>query len=384
MRTKRIRNCHRICYKFHFMLSASLKFLALTFCPLLLALCLFSVPACKKPTEPKAALPDTTSHDFVFEINTLGSGSSSVLNDVWIFDENNIWAVGEIYVQDSSGQAEEVYNAVHWDGTRWNLVRVPTLIWNTTSIIYAPLNAIIAFSANEICVTTGGQIIWYNGSYWGRWKFLFDDLNDSTFGGINKFWGTSSTNIWGGGNKGNIFHYDGSTWQKLASGTTVDIQDIWGAVEEKTKQKTILAIASFLNYGRGLDLLKIDGTDVTKLDTSGLPFSLNSIWFDLSKRFYVTGNGVYSKANLAEARWQSDDTHPQLYKDRIRGARWNDVFIAGSGGLVSHFNGATWRHYTGTELPYLHARYQGLDVEGNVVVAVGWANSQAIVVRGKR
>lgn len=140
-------------------------------------------------------------------------------------------------------------------------------------------------------------------------------------------WGTSGTNIYCIGRNGAIYHYDGSTWQKLASGTTVDIQDIWG------EGQTVLAVASLLNYGRGLDLLKIDGLSVTKLDTSGLPPSLNGIWFDLDKRFYVTGNGVYIKNNLAEARWQSENTHPLLYKDRIRGVRWNDVFIAGSGGL---------------------------------------------------
>jgi len=362
----------------------TLKFPALTFCPLLLALCLFSVPACKKPTEPKAALPDTTSHEFVFEIDTLGNGSSSVLNDVCIIDENNIWAVGEIYVQDSSSQSEEVYNAVHWDGTRWNLVRVPTLIWNTTSIIYAPLQAIIAFSANEICVTTGGQIIWYNGSYWGQWKFLFDDLNDSTFGGINKFWGTSSTNIWGGGNKGNVFHYNGSTWQKLASGTTVDIQDIWGAVDEKTGQQIILAVASFrLAVPQAKQLLRIHGNTVSLIHDVGLPFALSGIWFIPGWRYFVVGDGVYF-SEILDNPWRADTAHPLIFKDAIRGLAPNDIIIAGSFGLVSHFNGLTWRHYIENELPRFYGQYLRVSYKDKMVVAVGWVDERAIILRGKR
>lgn len=363
------------------MLVRILKTLAPAFCLLLFALCFSSLPACKKPTEPQAVVPDTTSHDFVFEIDTLGNGSSSVLNDVWIFDENNIWAVGEIYVQDSTGQAEEVYNAVHWDGKKWNLKKVPVRDLGGFTFI-TPLKAIIGFSSNDVWVAGDADLIHRNGSSWSG-KALF--ITDLTFNGqVLKMWGTSGSNIYCVGRNGAIYHYDGSTWQKLESGTTVDIQDIWGAVEEKTGKQTVLAVASLLNYGRGLDLLKIEGLSITKLDTSGLPPSLNGIWFALSKRFYVTGNGVYHKANLGEVRWQSDDTHPLLYKDRIRGNRWNDVWISGSGGLMSHYNGSSWKHYTSNELPQLYARYQGLSVKGYLVLAVGWMNDQAIIVRGKR
>jgi hypothetical protein len=41
---------------------------------------------------------------------------------VAIIDENNIWAVGGIYMDDSTGQPDpEPYGLVHWDGNKWNL-----------------------------------------------------------------------------------------------------------------------------------------------------------------------------------------------------------------------------------------------------------------------
>ena len=54
---------------------------------------------------------DTTSHNFTWQTWTFGEHSSSVLYDVVIIDENNIWAVGEIYLSDSLGQPDpHAYN----------------------------------------------------------------------------------------------------------------------------------------------------------------------------------------------------------------------------------------------------------------------------------
>jgi len=362
------------------MLSAFLKILALTPCPLLLALCLFSVPACKKPTEPKAALPDTTSHDFVFELDTLGNGSSSVLNDVWIFDENNFWAVGEIYVQDSSGQAETTYNVARWDGKKWNLMQL-YYPFNQTQLLIVPIRGIFAFGPNDIWLAAGSVFRW-NGS--SIQPFLLRPMILSGPETVEKLWGVSSSNLYGVGNAGTIVHYDGSTWQKLASGTTVDIQDIWGAVDEKTGEQTVLAVASLVNYGRGLDLIEIKGTTVTKLDTMGLRVAESSIWFVPDEVYYVAGDGLFQKFRLEEQRWQFNDFQPSIYIDCIRANAPNDIFVCGSFGFLAHYNGSTWKDYTGLEVPRFFSRYKGASVKQDLVVAVGWLNDQAVIVRGTR
>ena len=67
---------------------------------------------------------DTTSHNFTWQTFTFGGqGGSSTLFDVAIINENDIWAVGEMYVYDSTG-APVLYNAVHWDGSKWELKRI--------------------------------------------------------------------------------------------------------------------------------------------------------------------------------------------------------------------------------------------------------------------
>ena len=45
---------------------------------------------------------------------------------------------------------------------------------------------------------------------------------------VNKLWGTSSSDLYGVGYNGMITHYNGRTWQKIESGTTTNINDIWG------------------------------------------------------------------------------------------------------------------------------------------------------------
>ncbi len=357
------------------MLRRFIKILLCAFCPLLLALCLLPLPACKKPTEPKAALPDTTSHDFVFEIDTFGNGSSSVLNDVCIIDENNIWAVGEIYVQGATGQSEEVYNAVHWDGKQWNHVKVPVKDFGGL-IATIPLRTVLGFASNDVWVASSGSLIRWNGSFWSEKAFFVTDL---TFNGqVLKMWGASGSNIYCVGRNGAIYHFDGSTWQKLVSGTTVDIQDIWGAGQ------TVLAVASLVNYGRALDLLKIEGATVTKLDTAGLRIAESSLWFAPGKVYYIAGDGLFQKSGLAEQRWQFNAFQPSIYIDRIRANASNDIFVCGSFGFLAHYNGSTWKDYTGSEAPQFFSRYKGLSVKQDVVAAVGWMNDHAIIVRGKR
>lgn len=64
---------------------------------------------------------DTTSHNFSWETFIIGD-NFSVLNDIAIINENNIWVVGEIHTAetdqfDSSGVWVQPYNAAYWDGS---------------------------------------------------------------------------------------------------------------------------------------------------------------------------------------------------------------------------------------------------------------------------
>jgi len=114
----------------------------------------YQLPASNELT---AATMDTTSHNFSWQSWTFGEHSSSVLYDVAIINENDIWAVGEIYMNDSLGNPDPTsYNAVHWDGQNWELIK-------TGGYGGYPRRTVFAFSANDVWFD--GVIKWDGTNY---------------------------------------------------------------------------------------------------------------------------------------------------------------------------------------------------------------------------
>ena len=64
-----------------------------------------AVVSCKQATTGPTPLsgPDTTSHNFLWTLDTLGDGNSSTLYDVAIINDTLAYAVGEISVRNSIG-----------------------------------------------------------------------------------------------------------------------------------------------------------------------------------------------------------------------------------------------------------------------------------------
>jgi hypothetical protein len=146
----------------------------------------------------------------------------------------------------------------------------------------------------------------------------------------------------------------------------------------------VIAVASNKFQNMGKKLMLVTPTSATSVSDTGLPWGLSSVWFTGRRHFFVYGNGVFKTRSLA-GMWQEDNQHPLIYKNRIRGRGLNDIFIVGAFGLVSHFNGVSWYHYTGNELPSFAGEYDGVDVTNNLIIAVGFLNDgRAIVLRGRR
>ncbi len=75
--------------------------------------------SCKKdpPVVPPPIVQiDTTRHEINWIIDDIGE-YGSILRDVAIIDENNIWAVGELFKRFTVMTL--AYNVVHWDGQKW-------------------------------------------------------------------------------------------------------------------------------------------------------------------------------------------------------------------------------------------------------------------------
>lgn len=355
-----------------------------------LILSAFSI-GCKEknsPIEPTIMnIPDTTSHEFIWQKDELGDGEASILRDVSVISENDVWAVGEIYLKDSTGQfVYPPFGVAHWNGFNWELKKLPVKALDYTSFLTP--TGIYAFSSDDIWFCSGG-IHHYNGkeirSFWvNRFpgnKYAILDSGQS----VEKVWGTSDTNIWAVGRHGSIVHYDGTSWQKLESGTIQDLQDIWGAKNSITEEYEILAIAGNIYESYDKEILKINSNNVEEISTEGINWALDAVWFDPGRVYYAVGAGIYSKKTMDKKEiWTGPGLGVTRYSSHaVRGNHAHDVFVAGAFGDVLHYNGINWYSYhSSTALS--QGSYYSIAVYKDWVFAVGHNYDKAVILRGKR
>jgi len=317
---------------------------------------------------------DTTNHNFTWQTFTFGEAGSSVLYDVAIINENNIWAVGEIYMNDSLGNPDpNAYNAVHWDGQKWELKRI-YYYGNCSAVTYPPLKAIWAFSENNIVITNGGSIGWFDGNIVN----LDCRVNPLLTGSINKIWGNSSNDLYIIGNNGSIAHYNGANWQRIESGTTTNIKDIWGKINPLTQEKIIYcAVSNVVTLG---DYKILSIRENNTIDS--IPWNTNrrveSIWFEDNLKMFTCGGGVF--INNGAGFWIEQTELPLIHTNRIRGIRKNDVFVGGDFGLLGHFNGMNWKVYDEANV----ALFYSLDYKTDILTAIGERNGKAVILIMRR
>ena len=322
---------------------------------------------------------DTTDHKFTFETFTFGGqGGSSTLYDVAIINENDIWAVGEMYVYDSTG-TPTLYNAVHWDGSSWELKRIKTEFRG--NIITIELEGIFAFSPTDIWMV-GSLPIHGDGQNWTMFDIrTTTDPNLS----LSKAWGANTNDMYFVGRGGSIAHYtngpSGAGWQKINSGTELNINDIWGDFNKETGKYEILAVASISSsFDRAI--LSIDPATriVTQLYTEPIQYKLKGVWFKSNKQYYVAGDGIYQKNKLSDNSWRNKPFDiTKFFIEKIRGNNINDIFAVGGVGEILHYNGISWKSYFNTT-KLSNGNYYSIAVKDNLVLAVGEDNPKAVLI----
>jgi hypothetical protein len=329
-------------------------------------------------TQATVTTMDTTSHNFTWQIDTLGDGGGSVLYDVAIINDTLAYAVGEINVRDSLGNwRNPPYNFAKWNGRTWELSTSSDAGYG-----YGPLYCIFAFGPNDIWA--GSSIP----EHWDGQRWTFHGSTRGYQGGfwIRKIFGTSPNDLYVVGDAGNIRHYDGVRWRRLESGTGLDVYDIWGDRDRQTGETEILAVASKLFVNNERRILWIKPPAITVSD-SGIHWPLSSLWFVAQRHYYVVGSGVYEKRSLSETRWRNGPLDiTRFYTYAIRGTGLNDVFVAGAYGELLHFGGISWQSFR-MHTALNNGLYYAVAIKAATVIAVGVVvvdYPRAVAVRGRR
>ncbi|MDP2302100.1 MAG: glucosyl transferase [Ignavibacteria bacterium] len=336
---------------------------------------------------------DTTSHNFTWQTFEFGQHSSSVLYDVAIIDENNIWAVGVIYMNDSNGNPDpNFYNLIKWNGTEWKPERIYFINSQGQSFL-APMKSIFDFNANDIWIGLD-QIITWDGN-----KYQSIEIPNTIFHSwINKMWGSSSNDLYVVGNSGSIAHWNGSSWKKIESGTDVDLKDICGTPDSKeiwacgwTSQNGRVAIVKISDTG--VESIWDSQTNRT-LDIYGGTL-LNSLWANGNKEFVLVGGQVL-RHSLLEKTIVRREWVPYLngwkilelenYSYSIKGSSKNNIAVVGDAAMTWHYNGKSWHKFE--EIYNLDNRLYGLAVTDNSIVSVGKSYGgglgNALLIIGRR
>ncbi len=327
---------------------------------------------------------DSSSSAWTGVIDTLGDGNASMLYDVVIVNDTMVFAVGEIYLRDSTGFSDR-YNVARWDGSDWSILRLAEN--NLIPVFFST----ISFGAEDIWVA-GNAVFRWNGF---QWTLLPAGLPFSVR--INKIWGSNPTNLYAVADGGRISRYNGSSWESQSSPTTMNLCGIHGSspsevyvsgIETGGLRSEIVQYGgigwshTISGYYPGL------GFDTTQLFETQLYGNLVGLWNPRHGRVIVVGDRVYE---LCHGKWRflpgiednglSYPIYSRGYLLGVSGSDVNDFIFVGERSTIRHYNGIREKQI-GISFSWgsnLHLR--AISVRGNFAVAVGRVGSKAVIVR---
>ncbi len=331
------------------------------------------------PEEKLCEITDSTSHDFSWQVDTLGLFPSA-LYDVVAIDPNNVWAVGEIELEE---QYDSVWygrhNAVKWNGNDYEYYQLLINSYDGNPTIQ-DLRVGLAFSTEDIWFFSGaGSYVHWNGT---EWQSAYIPQQK---GGAKAAWGVSSNDFYIVGNNGSITHYDGNAFTLMESGTDRHLHDVTGYVDPETGITHVWAAGELI-------LIHYDGTKWEKVWDENAPVLPDN---------YIHPGAIFapSPKQLLVAAWYpqtirgyclntKDVTEfkelftSSLFVTSMAGKRLNDVFIVGAFNKVAHFNGTSIKEYSTLNFSGNNTGVSYID--GNVYVVGYLAGQLGLFIHGTK
>ena len=185
------------------------------------------------------------------------------------------------------------------------------------------LRAIYVFNANNVWVVgNNGTIVYYNGSTWTT-------QTSGTTQQLNAVWGTAANSVWVVGNGGVILFWNGSTWTTQTSGTTENLWGIWGS-----------SATNVFAVGANGVIRRWNGSSWA-LSSSGTSENLWAIWGSSATSIWAVGdNGTILFWNGSTWASQGIAITNDFYA--VWGSAANSVWAVGTSGVLYFWNGSTW------------------------------------------
>jgi hypothetical protein len=203
--------------------------------------------------------------------------------------------------------------------------------------IHGSLRAVFALSENDIYVSSDDGLVYYfNGSTWDK---VFEGpvpLNSE----ISAIWGSSTDNLYIIGDNGLFKHYNGSVWSDivLPEPTTNYYHDIYGF-----SANDIYVIGrgnyNYIYHCDGVDPLSWDYVDISSL---GAEIYCYAVWGTAGDDVYIAGGGG-KIIHWNGVEWELMDTGTTTAFYDIWGSASSDLYAVSSS-WIFHYDGAEWTY----------------------------------------
>jgi hypothetical protein len=323
---------------------------------------------------------DTTSHNFEGELFIFGNQSPSTLNDVVIISPTDIWAVGEILINDIR------YNAIHWNGNSWEYIQIPVKQFN--SVFIADLLGVYAIDANNIWFTDGGGLQHWDGKTFTTVVFMEDYVKSDDFSLLKRIWVLDENNIYLVSDDGNVIYFDGKEYKELIKTTQASINDLWNSKESQEPNAIFGAVSNKYSDSEYF-IMKLENETVGESfnwRTTGE--NIFALWFKDFNKLFAIGTDLTDQFDYhifkrdRGGKWHDlENPVDSYFLHAIRGNDINDIFVCGDFLAIAHFNGFTWKEFNEFRQP---AAFYRMDFKEDLMVAVGITARDAILLKMER
>ena len=279
------------------------------------------------PPAPKPAILHYDGTSWSVAVETLNM-PPVLLNSIWSATPTAVFAVG----------AECGAPAImRYDGASWSAP--PD---NSASCGLSDLTSVWGNSASDVFATfrggipphLGGEIRHYDGHQWTTVYVPPCGGSGVQCPAFQAGWSSGPTDGFVVGDGGMIAHYDGTNWNPQASGTTQQLNGVWG-VGSAGPAFAVGAVGTILSY---------DGT-AWSAQASGTSQPLYAIWgTSANDIFAVGGAGTILHYNGTAWTAQSSGISAALYG--VWGISGNSVFVVGDAHSILYYDGTSWTSQT--------------------------------------
>lgn len=282
------------------------------------------------------------------------SASGTRLQAVWGASNADVFAIGGPVI-------------LHYDGAAWTQTTPPENV-DLTDIHGVSASSIVA-------VGNGGTILRHDGASWSV------DPSPTT-SDLSAVWGDeASGEFFAVGSSATIARHDGSSWTLMASPATDDFVDVWG-----------VSSAAVLALTDGGDLYYYNGTSWMRQGETTIDGAVAALTGITAQDLYAVGSLNDIESQRSAMIWHHDGysssvpPHPALTGSLVDvwGSSPSNVFAAGLGGVVLHYDGRsgdTWSQIS-VPLPYQTCDFQGLwGIDATAVYATCILPSRSVILR---